>query len=317
MSDNTPELLDWLLRQSRSIDTSPQPSLLDWKQIADRIGESWNRTGDQAIVGGFLADRLSYAFASGYHSALRCLVPSLPPHTIAAFCVSEKGGAHPRRIETRLKKNSAKADEEETWEMNGTKTFVTCADEAEVLLIAASTGLDDNGRNTLRMVQVPRNTPGLEIKPREDLAFIPEISHGIVELNDVSVKKSQLMPGDAYAAYIKPFGTIEDIHILAAFMGFLLRTASLNEWPQGVKSEIVAILIGANSLTNADPKSPETHIALAGLQRLMRNQMIRIEPHWGTTPEDVQHAWERDRTVFLMGHKAKEIRLQSAWAKFN
>jgi len=315
MPDESPTLLYWLLDQSSSIDTSPQLSVLDWKRHSDQASQSWNESGERAIIGGFLADRLAYAFAAGYHSAIQCLTPEIPLDSIAAFCVSEKGGGHPRAIKTQLVREASKGGGE-AWSMKGTKTFVTCANEADLLLIAASTGVDEKGRNRLRMVQISRDTDGLDIKPREKLSFIPEISHGIVELNDVMIEDSQLMPGDAYAEYIKPFGTIEDIHILAAFMGHLLRTAFLNDWPQDIKGEILAILVSAQSLTKADAKAPDTHIALAGLQRLMRNQMIRIEPHWEKTSEETRNAWERDRSVFGMGQKAKDIRVQSAWAKF-
>ena len=42
----------------------------------------------QAIAGGFAADRVGWAFASGYQAALRALVTDLPHDTLTAFCVS-------------------------------------------------------------------------------------------------------------------------------------------------------------------------------------------------------------------------------------
>lgn len=48
---------------------------------------------EAAVVGGLTADRLGYAFAAGYASALRRLVPTLDQATSACLCVTEAGGA--------------------------------------------------------------------------------------------------------------------------------------------------------------------------------------------------------------------------------
>jgi acyl-CoA dehydrogenase len=48
-----------------------------------------------AIAGGFAADRLAWAFCSGYQEALRALIPNLPADALVSFCVSESGGNHP------------------------------------------------------------------------------------------------------------------------------------------------------------------------------------------------------------------------------
>ncbi len=51
-------------------------------------------TVDRALAGGSAADRLGYAFASGYTEALRALVPGLTG--VAALCATEEGGNQPR-----------------------------------------------------------------------------------------------------------------------------------------------------------------------------------------------------------------------------
>ena len=55
-----------------------------------------------AIAGGFAADRVGWAFASGYQAALRALVPGLSHDTLAAFCVTEAEGNRPRDIRTTI-----------------------------------------------------------------------------------------------------------------------------------------------------------------------------------------------------------------------
>src|SRR5689334_9694851 len=55
---------------------------------------------DAAVAGGFSADRLAYAFASGYEAALHALVTQLDRPLVASFCVTEEAGNHPRAIQT-------------------------------------------------------------------------------------------------------------------------------------------------------------------------------------------------------------------------
>src|SRR5688572_26268883 len=75
---------------------------------ADSLRTWWDatssaRTGstiERALLGGALADRLGFAFASGYAEALRFLVPDLGG--ITALCATEEAGNHPRAIRTTL-----------------------------------------------------------------------------------------------------------------------------------------------------------------------------------------------------------------------
>jgi alkylation response protein AidB-like acyl-CoA dehydrogenase len=69
-----------------------------WRTIAAATGAPVER----AIRGGFDADRVGWAFASGYQAALRALVPGLGDDTVAAFCVTEEGGNRPRDIRTTI-----------------------------------------------------------------------------------------------------------------------------------------------------------------------------------------------------------------------
>jgi hypothetical protein len=59
----------------------------------------------QAIIGGFVADRVGWAFASGYQAALRALFPDAPADRICALCVTEADGNSPKAIKSSLKKN--------------------------------------------------------------------------------------------------------------------------------------------------------------------------------------------------------------------
>ncbi len=161
---------------------------------------------DRAAVGGVIADRLGYAFAAGYGAALQRLVPSLGDRR-GCLAATESGGGHPRAIQTKLAGGR----------LVGTKTFATMAPAADELFVVASVGERD-GKNELRVVRVPRGRAGLTIEPRPPWPVAPEIPHAIVTF-DTAVEEGDVLPGDGYDRYLKPFRTIEDVHVMAATVG--------------------------------------------------------------------------------------------------
>ena len=154
---------------------------------------------ERAVAAGFAADRLGYAFAAGYTEALHQLLPGLGD-TRAALCATEAGGVHPRAIQTHL---TAAGD---GLRLCGDKTFVSLGTHATTLLIVASEGQDEQGRNRLALWQLPADRPG--------------------------VTPDERLPGDAYERYLKPFRTVEDLHVQAAFLGWLLQVARRASWPR-------------------------------------------------------------------------------------
>jgi hypothetical protein len=45
------------------------------------------------------------------------------------------------------------------------------------------------------------------------------------------LRPEDLLPGDGYDRYLKPFRSIEDIHIQAATLAWVLREARARRWP--------------------------------------------------------------------------------------
>ena len=87
----------------------------------------------QALLGGFDADRVGWAFASGYQAALRALLPDLPADAVAAFCVTEESGNRPRDIHTRF---TPQADGSVS--ISGAKRWTTLGPDSNVLLIVGA-----------------------------------------------------------------------------------------------------------------------------------------------------------------------------------
>ena len=308
MSDTKIQLLKWLLTTHLEPASGTFESVVHWKKQYATEVQAWSEPIDMAIAGGFLANCPAYAFAVGYWAALYRLLPDLPKTPVPALCISEKEGPHPAKIKCRLEKTGAR------WRLNGKKHFVTCGQEADLLLVAASTGTDADGKNQLRLVRVEKDQDGIAVKPLDKaIAILPEISHGVVEFTNVTVSDADILPGDGYLTYIKPFRTIEDLHVIAALLGYLLRIGTLFDWPTSAKEQLVALLLAVRTTARDDCTAPAVHIAVGGVIETLGSLLKQLEDHWGTVDPQTHQAWLRDRSVLDIATDARRKRLAAAW----
>jgi acyl-CoA dehydrogenase len=277
-----------------------------WNAFCDRRPDVVEPV-DHALVAGFSADRVGYALAGGYEAALRIVAPSLPERAIASFCATEQGGNHPRAIETRLTADGDRLS------VTGAKRWSTMGPLAGVLLVVASEGVDDAGRNRLRVVAVDARAPGVTVRAMSPPPFVPEVPHGIVELDRVVVDASALLPGDGYVRYVKPFRTIEDIHVHAAVLGYLLSVARRSSFGHDAIERLLAGVVTTRALASLDPARPETHVALAGLLAADARMIADLAPSWARVDAAERDRWQRDQALFGVAGKIRELRRQRAW----
>jgi alkylation response protein AidB-like acyl-CoA dehydrogenase len=258
-----------------------------------------DRPIDRAVRGGHDADRLGAAFVHGYRAALRALVPGAPART--SLCATEEGGAHPRAIATSL---------DDELRLRGAKKWATLAAEAELLLVVASVGSDDTGRNRLRLVKVSPTAPGVTITPMPPPPFAPEVGHAQIAL-DTKVAAGDVLPGDGYDDYLKPFRTVEDIHVHAALLGWMLGLGERHGWPHELIERLLAGVAALRSLAAAPPLAAATHLALAGAIAATR-ELVERAP-WSSLDPEARARWERDRPLLDVAGRARTARLEAAW----
>jgi hypothetical protein len=251
-------------------------------------------------------DRLGYAFAAGYPAALQHLVPdvSLP----CAFCVTEEGGNHPRAIQTTLERAG------DGFVLRGSKSFVTLGDLAADLVIAARAGNKPDGLPDLAVVRIPRGRAGIELTAHPPTPFAPEVPHARIELRGVEVRPEERLPGDGYLDFVKPFRTIEDIHVLGAAIGYLIGVAMRCKGAPLLVAELAAALVALDRLSIEPPLSPCAHVALHGvIQELisltMSDDFARL---WQSAPEAEHARWRRDQALLQVASKAREGRFARA-----
>ncbi|WP_194832489.1 acyl-CoA dehydrogenase family protein [Nocardia sp. XZ_19_369] len=280
----------------------------------DDAGAAWtrhrvaaNRFGkpvDVAIAGGFGADRLGYAFLSGYQEAVRTLIPDLPADELVALCATEAGGGHPAAIRTTL------IEDRGEFRLNGTKTFVTLGKLAQRLVVLASVGAAEDGRNRLRATVVDAGATGVHVTNLPATPFAPEIPHAMVTLTDVA---AEVLPGDGYLDYLKPFRTIEDIHVLAAALGWLVRVAREAGWSHSVLERLLTVVAAVRGLDLDAPSSPGVHIALGGIFASVERLLAELDSLWASVDSVTGHRWERDRPLLGIAGRVRDQRLATAW----
>lgn len=259
----------------------------------------------RALWGGLHADRLGYAFAAGYGAALVRLMEhaGLPrPTRTLALAATEAGGGHPRAIHTRLDGHALRGD----------KTFVTLATVTDELLVVATRGHGDDGKSQLVVVRVPRDARGLVLTPRPEAPFAPEIPHALARLDDVVVADEDVLPGDGYARWLKPFRTVEDLHVLAATVGYLSGVARAHGWGHAASSELAALGVALLDLGRRDPASPTTHLLVAGAFGAARRLLASLEPAWAKVDEEERTRWQRDAPLLLVAESARAKRTEAA-----
>jgi acyl-CoA dehydrogenase len=135
----------------------------------------------------------------------------------AAIAISEPGaGAHPKHLQT------AAEPQREGFVVRGRKAWVTNGPIADVFLVLAVIAVEDE-RKRYGLFLIPRETPGLVVKPMPALDALAPASHCELELDGCQVPAAARvgdMP-DAYPAMALPFRDVEDTVGTANISGML------------------------------------------------------------------------------------------------
>lgn len=291
-----------------------QATVDDWWPGHLARSRLWADPAARAIAGGFAADRVAWAFASGYQAALHALVPDLPDDALAAFCVTEEQGNRPRDI-----RSTVRALPGGGWQLDGAKRWTTLGPAGTLLLVAAASAEPaDDGRPRLQLLRVPVPSAGLQITAMPPTRFVPEVPHATLTLDGVRLAADALLPGDGYARYVKPFRTLEDLHVTLAVLAYLLREARARAWPEAYREQLVAAIALLAALADEDPQASVTHVALAGALHLAHGLYTQAQPLWAAAGDDAAALrWQRDAALFAVAGTARQLRAAAAWQRLS
>lgn len=252
------------------------------------------------------ADRLGQAFAAGYLASLERLVPGV--HLPCALCVTEKGGNGPRAVETSLRVDG------DGYRLDGEKSFVTFGTLAKTLLVVGRAGTKADGRPNLAVVCIPADRDGTLVEELSPTSFVPEVPHARLVLEGVPVEPDERLPGDGYLEYVKPFRTIEDIHVLGATLAYVIGWALRVGVAPNLIVELSASLVAFAALEDAEPLDPRTHLALHGcherLAAVVEGDQFALLLRAASSDE--RGRWGRDRMLLSVASKARQARFEAA-----
>jgi len=294
-------MIQQLLQISQEKPLELYPSTKDWSIAYYELTKDEPPFG-KALFGGFTCQQFSFVFMAGYQAALEKMFPSIAPNELKALCVSEAKGGHPKNIHTTLIDN----------QIRGLKTYITAGSDAAHLLVLCKTKEHTNDRPLLKMVYLPRTAKNIEVTDFE-LPFMLDVKHGKLSLKDTKITDQQILTGDGYVDYTKPFKTLEDILVGAATQAMLLRQAIDHKWEAEVRDQLLLNLYTLKNLLALPPSDRETHLLLSineqNFENLLPSIDLNIAKH---SSAQFKADWALNKRVIAMGKKLKEVRLLKA-----
>lgn len=251
-----------------------------------------------AALGGRAMATPGLAFLVGYQAALRVLWPSAPP-SLGALCATEQRSVRPADMHTRL----------DGLRLTGSKDFVTAGLEAEWLLVAARSETA-GAAPQLSLAVVYPGEPGVTLEPLPTLPLMPEVGHGRLLLEQAMC---ELLAGDGWDAYVKPFRSLEDLYVLTALTAWLYGVGQESAWPQDLRLQLLGLLAGCAEGSRQCADSVGCHLLLGGLFAQFQALRGAIDAALAAGPVHWAQIWQRDQGVMALAAAAREKRLNKAW----
>ncbi|MEG2793769.1 MAG: acyl-CoA dehydrogenase [Pseudomonas sp.] len=252
-----------------------------------------------AVAGGRRMATPGLAFLVGYQAALRMLWPSAPL-SLGALCATEQRSLRPSDMQTRLT----------DLRLSGAKDFVTAGDAADWLLIAARSE-EAGATPRLSLAVVYPGEPGVTVEKLPALPLMPDISHGRLHLDGALC---ELLAGDGWDAYVKPFRTLEDVYVLSAMTAWLYGVGQDSDWPQTLQLRLLALLAGCAEMSRQPPNNPAGHVLLGGLFAQFDALKTEIDQALSEGDPEWAQMWQRDQAVMQLASGARAKRLVKALA---
>ncbi|MVV50984.1 acyl-CoA dehydrogenase [Pseudomonas sp. PB120] len=252
-----------------------------------------------AVAGGRLMATPGLAFLVGYQAALRMLWPSAPL-SLGALCATENRSLRATDMQTRLS----------DLRVSGRKDFVTAGDAADWLLVA-SRNEEPGEPARLSLAVIYPGEPGVRLEKLPAIPLMPDISHGRLFLDNALC---ELLAGDGWDAYVKPFRTLEDIYVLSAMTAWLYGIGQESEWPQSLQLRLLALLAGCAEVSRQAPNTPAGHVLLGGLFAQFEGLKTEVDQALAGGPQHWAAMWQRDRAVMDLAAGARGKRLAKALA---
>ncbi|MDP3511932.1 MAG: hypothetical protein Q8S20_04220 [Sulfuritalea sp.] len=289
-------------------------TLSSWLPVWRATSSSYGRYGPYvaAIAAAFRADRLAWAFFSGYQGALQAAFPEL------------LAGAEPRIASLGANESGRKLTEIDTalfvrngvLRLKGRKSWVLSGiDDLELYVLARTADGPARGPGSLVVARVRRSAAGVEMSAPRPQAVVPELAHCAVSFNDVPIDDGHPIPGDGYADHAKPFRLREDVFVTGSPLAFLLAQGHAAGWPTRWRQRCMAIVVALGECAARSPSDSATELLTAGALSLGGEVIEQAETLMAQHESIAFARWRRDKPILGLGKDARRLRVQLAWAR--
>ena len=311
MINSLEDLLEQLIQEGEHFKYCNE-ALINWYKLI-RTDSSLSLPLElESAYGGFFANSVGQAFVAAYEVALQRLTGVDTRESTASFCITENKSTHPADMQTILS-----LDNEGCYSISGKKDFVTLAQDAKKLFVAARSGVTNTGRSKIKLVNIPIDAAGVKVQLLPDLPFVSDVSHGVVSFDSVLVKHEDLFSGDGYANYVKPFRWFEDINVFMAVSAYLFKLSLAFKWPVKARIEMMSLLASLSSLQKMKADSSTAHIVMFELTDSLDKWLLRYDDAWCNVPEAFVQAWRRDLALLKVATRARKARYKNAIMELN
>lgn len=117
----------------------------------------------------------------------------------------------------------------------------------------------------------------MKLEPLPTLPLMPEVGHGRLLLEQAAC---ELLAGDGWDAYVKPFRSLEDLYVLTALTAWLYGVGQESAWPQDLRLQLLGLLAGCAEGSRQCADSTGCHCCWVGCSRSFRRCEGRSTRPW-------------------------------------
>jgi len=233
-----------------------------------------------AALGGALADRLAWVFLSGYQATIYRCFPELPrePGWTSFVNTEDRSGVLP---------GTSLSGEGDARRLNGWKGWLAASASVDRLLVSAK-------QEQTPFILLRRDAAGVRVEERDASSYLPELTQGRVQFEDVVVPDAALT-GDEQT--FPTFRVAEGAYIRVALTAFLLSHARRLDAPAPLLADGVAAVHASAGVVTQPMGTLGSLVAAHGADLAVQHLVAPFEDLLRTGDPALLERWTRDRRL--------------------
>ncbi len=259
-----------------------------------------------AVACALKADRVAWAFICGYQGAIQATFQTAVG-TLGAFGANE-AQRKITEVESSLDQQGGQLL------LVGSKSWVLAGiDDLTVFVLCRYKNGPAKGPGSLCIVKVPIRSVGVESGPPRAQTVVPELPHSGLQFQSAPVAAADVLPGDGYADYAKPFRLREDDFVTGSVLAYLIGESETGGWSTAWTQRAMAAVALQEVCSRRDPRPADSIILVAGALSFAGEVVRDADEQWGPRQAVARERWLRDKPILSLGKDARRRRALQSW----